>query len=68
MRELERVIWHDKKTGEISTHDIRHVFHHDRSLAAHRMAAGCVAMDEKGFILTGRDSPAAQRRLSAPGR
>jgi thioredoxin reductase (NADPH) len=53
--QLERVTWKDKNTGEISTHDIRHVFIMTGGAPRTAWLQGCVAMDKKGFILTGRD-------------
>jgi thioredoxin reductase (NADPH) len=53
--QLERVTWQDKNTGEISTHDIRHVFIMTGGAPRTAWLQDCVAMDEKGFILTGRD-------------
>jgi len=53
--QLERVTWKDKKTGEISTHDIRHVFIMAGASPHTDWLKGCVKMDNKGFILTGRD-------------
>jgi thioredoxin reductase (NADPH) len=52
---LERVTWQDRKTGEISTHDIRHVFLMTGASPRTEWLRGCVALDDKGFILTGRD-------------
>ncbi len=52
---LERVVWQDKKTGETSTHAIRHVFMMTGASPRTEWLRGCVAMDDKGFILTGRD-------------
>jgi thioredoxin reductase (NADPH) len=52
---LERVTWQDKKTGEISTHDIRHVFIMAGASPRTEWLRGCVTMDDNGFILTGRD-------------
>ena len=52
---LERVTWRDKNTGEISTRDIRHVFIMAGASPRTEWLQGCVAMDDKGFILTGRD-------------
>jgi len=52
---LERVVWQDKKTGEVSTHDIPHVFIMTGASPRTEWLRGCVAMDDKGFILTGRD-------------
>jgi thioredoxin reductase (NADPH) len=52
---LERVAWKDKKTGEISTHEIRHVFIMAGASPRTEWLRGCVAMDDNGFIRTGRD-------------
>lgn len=54
-RQLERVTWLDRKTGETSTHNIRHVFIMAGASPRTDWLRGCVAMDDKGFILTGRD-------------
>ncbi|MFZ0759624.1 MAG: FAD-dependent oxidoreductase [Candidatus Sulfotelmatobacter sp.] len=53
--QLERVTWQDKNTGELSTHDIRHLFIMAGASPRTDWLQGCVAMDSKGFILTGRD-------------
>ena len=53
--QLERVTWQDKNTGEISSHDIRHVFIMTGGAPRTEWLQDCVAMDDKGFILTGRD-------------
>jgi thioredoxin reductase (NADPH) len=52
---LESVTWRDKKTGETSTHPIEHVFIMAGASPRTDWLRGCVALDEKGFILTGRD-------------
>jgi len=52
---LERVAWQNKKTGETSTRSIRHVFIMTGASPRTEWLRGCVAMDHKGFILTGRD-------------
>jgi thioredoxin reductase (NADPH) len=52
---LESVTWQDKITGEISVHDIRHVFVMAGASPRTDWLRGCVALDEKGFIVTGRD-------------
>jgi thioredoxin reductase (NADPH) len=52
---LERVTWIDRTTGERSTHDIRHVFIMTGASPKTAWLADCVALDDKGFILTGRD-------------
>lgn len=53
--ELERVTWRDKSTGKSSTHEIRHVFMMAGASPRTEWLRGCVALDDKGFILTGRD-------------
>ena len=53
--QLECVTWRDKNTGETSTHDIRYVFIMAGGSPRTDWLKGCVAMDNKGFILTGRD-------------
>jgi thioredoxin reductase (NADPH) len=54
-KQLERVQCRNKATGEISTHDIRHVFIMAGASPRTDWLRGCVALDDKGFILTGRD-------------
>ncbi len=54
-QELEKVTWIDKATGESSTHAIRHVFIMAGASPRTDWLQGCLAMDDKGFILTGRD-------------
>jgi len=53
--QLERVSWIDKTTGMTSVHDIRHVFIMAGASPRTEWLRGCVAMDNNGFILTGRD-------------
>jgi thioredoxin reductase (NADPH) len=52
---LERVTWLDRSSGEKSTRDIRHVFVMAGASPHTDWLRGCVALDEQGFILTGRD-------------
>jgi thioredoxin reductase (NADPH) len=52
---LERITWQDKATGETSVHGIRHVFIMAGASPRTEWLRGCVALDNKGFILTGRD-------------
>jgi len=61
---LERVSWLDKSTGETSMHDIRHVFIMAGASPRTDWLRGCVALDDKGFILTGRDLHAATEALA----
>jgi thioredoxin reductase (NADPH) len=50
---LERVTWREK--GAESVREIRHVFVMTGASPRTEWLRGCVALDEKGFILTGRD-------------
>ena len=52
---LERVTWQNKITGEISLHEVGHVFIMTGAAPRTEWLQGCLALDEKGFILTGRD-------------
>ena len=52
---VERVTWKDKKTGETSTHNIRHLFIMTGASPRTDWLRGCLALDEKGFVKTGYD-------------
>ena len=52
---LERVTWLHRSSGERLTRDIRHVFVMAGASPRSDWLRGCVAMDQQGFILTGRD-------------
>jgi thioredoxin reductase (NADPH) len=52
---LERVRWRDHRTGSVETHGIGHVFIMTGADPSTGWLAGCVALDEKGFIKTGPD-------------
>ena len=56
---LERVTWQNKASGETSTHAIRHVFVMAGASPRTEWLQDCVALDKKGFILTGRDVAAS---------
>lgn len=56
---LESVTWRDKSSGETSVHAIRHVFVMAGASPRTEWLQGCVALDEKGFILTGRETTTA---------
>jgi thioredoxin reductase (NADPH) len=58
--ELERVTWLDKRTGERSTHAIRHVFLMTGASPSTEWLGGCVVMDGKGFVKTGPDLTAQE--------
>jgi thioredoxin reductase (NADPH) len=56
---LERVTWRDRATGAESEHAIRHLFLMTGASPRTEWLQGCIAVDQKGFILTGRDLDAA---------
>jgi thioredoxin reductase (NADPH) len=59
---LERVTWRSNVTAETSTHEIRHVFIMAGASPRTDWLSGCLALDNKGFILTGRDLDTATER------
>jgi len=63
---LERVTWRDKATGEKSTHDIQHVFIMAGASPRTGWLQGCLALDNRGFILTGREVLTGARTLTWP--
>jgi thioredoxin reductase (NADPH) len=52
---LEQISWIDKNTGERSTSPIRHIFVMAGASPQTNWLSGCVALDSKGFILSGHD-------------
>jgi thioredoxin reductase (NADPH) len=56
---LECVTWLDRSTGEVSVHAIRHLFIMAGASPRTEWIRGCLALDDKGFILTGRDLESA---------
>lgn len=52
---LECVTWLDRKSGKKESHDLRHVFVMAGASPRTDWLKGCVALDDKGFIITGRD-------------
>jgi len=63
---LERVAWIDKASGVVSTYPIRHVFVMAGASPKTAWLSGCVALDNKGFIVTGRDLEAATPPIPWP--
>ncbi len=52
---LERISWRDGDSGEIVPHDIRHLFVMTGASPRTQWLEGCLALDNKGFVLTGHD-------------
>jgi thioredoxin reductase (NADPH) len=53
--QLEQVTWRDSKTGETSTHNVGRLFIMAGASPRTNWLEHCLALDNKGFILTGRD-------------
>ena len=52
---LERINWRDGDSGQIVPHDIRHLFVMTGASPRTGWLKGCLALDNKGFVLTGHD-------------
>jgi thioredoxin reductase (NADPH) len=52
---LQCVSWKDNASGKTSTHEVRHVFVMTGASPRTEWLEGCLELDSKGFILTGRD-------------
>jgi thioredoxin reductase (NADPH) len=52
---LERVSWRNNDSGEVTTESIRHVFVMAGAAPQTQWLSGCVSLDSKGFVVTGRD-------------
>ena len=52
---LESVRWQNNQTGQTEEHKIRHVFVMTGAAPNTGWLDGCVALDSKGFIMTGPD-------------
>ena len=63
--QLEGVVWRNRNTGAEEKHAIRHVFLMTGALPNTSWLRGCLQLDSKGFIVTGRDIEASS--LQAAG-
>jgi thioredoxin reductase (NADPH) len=52
---LESISWRDGDSGQIVPNDIRHLFVMTGASPRTAWLEGCVALDNKGFVLTGHD-------------
>ena len=64
--QLDRVTWRNRNTGETSTHAIRHVFIMAGASPRTDWLKSCVLLDNKGFILTGRDLDPVSHNFNWP--
>jgi thioredoxin reductase (NADPH) len=63
---LERVTWRDKDSLESTTQGIRHVFIMAGASPRTDWLRDCLSLDDKGFILTGRDLDAVKQNGGWP--
>jgi len=63
---LERVTWREKDSLDSTTQNIRHVFIMTGASPRTDWLRGCVSLDDKGFILTGRDLDTVKQDRSWP--
>jgi len=52
---LARIQWRADRTGDLETHDIRHVFIMTGADPNTRWLDGCLTLDDQGFVKTGPD-------------
>jgi thioredoxin reductase (NADPH) len=52
---LHDVSWIDRSTGQTTSEPIRHVFVMTGASPKTQWLSGCIALDNKGFVLSGRD-------------
>jgi len=64
---LERITWRNKVSGETSDRAIRHVFIMAGASPRTEWLTDCLALDNKGFILTGRDLDGTTGKLAWSG-
>jgi len=62
---LESVRWTDKTSGNSTTNPIRHVFVMTGASPRTDWLRGCLALDDNGFVLTGRDLDAVAEPQSS---
>ena len=65
-RVLKRAGWKNNKTGEVTWADIAHVFVMIGAAPNTDWLDGCLALDEKGFVLTGKQAEACGECDRAP--
>jgi thioredoxin reductase (NADPH) len=52
---LERISWRGNRSGDIQTHDVKHLFLMTGAVPSTAWLKDCIASDAKGFIKTGPD-------------
>jgi thioredoxin reductase (NADPH) len=64
---LRQVTWKNRRTGEVSTHDIGNVFVMIGAEPNTEWLRGCIDLDAKGFVVTGQRGAAAPYETTRPG-
>ena len=60
---LQKAEWKNRKTGEVTNRDIGHIFLMIGAVPNTAWVEGCVALDEKGFIITGQEAGIAWEKI-----
>jgi thioredoxin reductase (NADPH) len=63
--QLERVVWRNAQSDAPEAHAIRHVFLMTGAVPSTHWLQGCIALNDKGFVLTGPDVTLAERTRQA---
>jgi thioredoxin reductase (NADPH) len=63
--QLERVVWRNAQSDAPETHAISHVFLMTGAVPSTHWLQGCIALNDKGFVLTGADVTLAERTRQA---
>ncbi len=63
---LRQVSWNEEATGQTHTRDVKHIFIMAGASPNSRWLRGSVALDTKGFILTGRELPVLNHSWISP--
>jgi thioredoxin reductase (NADPH) len=63
--QLERVVWRNSQSDAAETHAIGHVFLMTGAVPSTHWLQGCIALNDKGFVLTGPDVTPAERTRQA---
>ena len=63
---MQRAAWRHRRTGEVTRADVAHVFVMIGAEPNTDWLDGCLALDDKGFVLTGRSAEACADCARAP--
>lgn len=63
---LQKAAWRHRETGEITRRDVAHIFVMIGAAPNTDWLDGCLALDEKGFVLTGKSAEACSECAHEP--